>query len=348
MSIRPTLVGAGVAALVAAVSLSSVGAAASAHSVRLTTASTNKSALSRTSSASSSIHIAFVCALPDLTFFAPVVRGEEEAAAAEHVDVSYTGIGASDITGPAMATALKAALAQHPSALIYCNFFPAAEDPIVKAASQQGTPVFDAQTVADATQDGALASFGSSDYNGGLEAAATMIAAGVKDPLCVVDTPFNPSTVARCKGLAAGFAAKGIQAITLNAEPTSGGSYSVTELSQVTKGELESHPNIDGIVMMGEEQAPAATTAVSAVGRTGKIQVGTFDISAAVLDAISNGTMLFAVWQQPYLQGYLPVVAAALYVRFGMTPVGETFTGPLMVTKSNVKVVQAAVAAGRA
>jgi simple sugar transport system substrate-binding protein len=57
-----------------------------------------------------------------------------------------------------------------------------------------------------------------------------------------------------------------------------------------------------------------------------------------VLDAIKSDKILFAVDQQPYLQGYLPVVFLSLYksnanVVGGGQPV---LTGPGFVDKSNV------------
>ena len=74
--------------------------------------------------------------------------------------------------------------------------------------------------------------------------------------------------------------------------------------------------------------------------------MGTFDVSANVLSAIDDGRLLFTTWQQPYLQGYLPVMAAAQYVRHGMTPPGEVPTGPIIVTRDNLEKVQDAQDAG--
>ena len=74
-----------------------------------------------------------------------------------------------------------------------------------------------------------------------------------------------------------------------------------------------------------------------------KFYVGTCDLSADVLKAISDGTMLFAIDQQQFLQGYLPVVFLTYYHLYGLMPGGgqPILTGPGFVTKDNVATVQA-------
>ena len=63
----------------------------------------------------------------------------------------------------------------------------------------------------------------------------------------------------------------------------------------------------------------------------------TFDYSPAVLRAVRTGRMEFAVDQQPYLQGYLPVVFLAERARYGLFPAqGEVVpTGPSFITAAD-------------
>jgi simple sugar transport system substrate-binding protein len=58
-----------------------------------------------------------------------------------------------------------------------------------------------------------------------------------------------------------------------------------------------------------------------------------------VLNALKAGQMEFAIDQQPYLQGYLPVMMLAQNKRFGLFPdQGEVvFTGPHFVTKDTAE-----------
>ena len=61
-----------------------------------------------------------------------------------------------------------------------------------------------------------------------------------------------------------------------------------------------------------------------------------------VLQALVDGNMLFAIDQQQYLQGYLPVVMLTLYNQFGgLIPGGGgvVLTGPGFVTAENAAAV---------
>jgi simple sugar transport system substrate-binding protein len=67
------------------------------------------------------------------------------------------------------------------------------------------------------------------------------------------------------------------------------------------------------------------------------VRLATFDLSPEVLEAVRSKRMLFAVDQQPYLQGYLPVVMLAERARHLLfPPSGELIpTGPDFVTPAN-------------
>lgn len=71
-------------------------------------------------------------------------------------------------------------------------------------------------------------------------------------------------------------------------------------------------------------------------------KIGTFDVGGAIKE-IQAGRMLFAIDQQQYLQGYLPVVFAVLYVS-NLNTVGNgqpVLTGPGIINKANAAKVAA-------
>jgi simple sugar transport system substrate-binding protein len=71
-------------------------------------------------------------------------------------------------------------------------------------------------------------------------------------------------------------------------------------------------------------------------------KVGTFDVGGAIKQ-IQAGKMMFAIDQQQYLQGYLPVVFAVLYVT-NLNTVGNgqpVLTGPGIINKKNAARVAA-------
>ena len=68
--------------------------------------------------------------------------------------------------------------------------------------------------------------------------------------------------------------------------------------------------------------APPASRRVAAVKDAGKagVRVASFDLSANFLKSIAAGEAAFAIDQQQYLQGYLPVVFLALNAKYGLDP----------------------------
>jgi simple sugar transport system substrate-binding protein len=67
------------------------------------------------------------------------------------------------------------------------------------------------------------------------------------------------------------------------------------------------------------------------------VAIAAFDLGPDVLSAVRDGKLLFAVDQQPYLQGYLPVVMLANRARYGLFPAqGDIVaTGANFVTRAN-------------
>jgi simple sugar transport system substrate-binding protein len=76
-------------------------------------------------------------------------------------------------------------------------------------------------------------------------------------------------------------------------------------------------------------------------------KVGTFDVGGSI-KLIQSGKMMFAIDQQQYLQGYLPVVFAMLYAT-NLNTVGNgapVLTGPGIINKGNAARIAALAAKG--
>jgi simple sugar transport system substrate-binding protein len=101
---------------------------------------------------------------------------------------------------------------------------------------------------------------------------------------------------------------------------------------------FKTNPKTDAFLALNPDIATAALDAVPS-----KTKVGTFDLSPGVISAVQSGKVLFAVDQQQYLQGYLPVVFAYLFVN-NLNTVGNgqpVLTGPGIVNKANAARVAA-------
>lgn len=51
---------------------------------------------------------------------------------------------------------------------------------------------------------------------------------------------------------------------------------------------------------------------------------------------VKSGALDFVVSEQPYLDGYLGVLFATQYAKFGLAPVGQVYTGPLFIDAKNI------------
>jgi len=90
---------------------------------------------------------------------------------------------------------------------------------------------------------------------------------------------------------------------------------------------------IDGVLAMN---ATSGLEAARAVRGDRGVKVATFDLGADVLKAVRAGRLAFAVDQQPYLQGYWPIVMLAQRARYGLFPDqgAVVATGPHFVTRA--------------
>ncbi len=91
-----------------------------------------------------------------------------------------------------------------------------------------------------------------------------------------------------------------------------------TAVAQAIKAALLKDETIDGVVTISAGDADAAASGIQQAGVGDKVELGTFDMDETSLKTIKDGKQLFAIDQQPYLQGYLAVSLANSYVKYGI------------------------------
>ena len=107
------------------------------------------------------------------------------------------------------------------------------------------------------------------------------------------------------------------------------------DAAQRIRSALARDAAVDGMLMLGPGGAAPALAALRESDRLGRIAVGTFDLTPEVLAAVRDGHLLFAIDQQPYLQGYLAIVLLTKYLETKAMPGGGQIirTGPSFVTR---------------
>lgn len=267
-------------------------------------------------------------------FWSVVKKGVEQAAHDMCVNATYEAPPTFDMV--AMAHLIDTAVATHPDGLVVSIPDANALGPSIKAAVAAGIPVISINSGADVAKSlGVLVHVGQTEYQAGLGGGQKMAAAGVKHALCVNQEVGNTALEQRCQGFTdamkqAGGTVKEI-GVDLN---------NPTQTKQTIEAAIQHDPSIDGILTLGPTGATPALQALQDLNKVGQIKLATFDLSSDVLQAIKNGQMLFAIDQQQYLQGYLPIVLLTLY-RTNLNTVANDviMTGPGFVTQDNVNQV---------
>jgi simple sugar transport system substrate-binding protein len=268
-------------------------------------------------------------------FWDVVKKGAEQAGKDLGVTVTYQGDG----DAAQQANLINAAVADKANGIVVSMANPDALSEPIKKAVAAGIPVITINSgQGQSAQLGALAHVGQDETVAGQGAGSKFKTEGVKHLLCVVHEAANIGLEQRCAGakVTLGGTVENLQ-VDIN---------NVAEAQNTIASKLQSDKSIDGVLALNPAVATAAVTAVQSAGSQAK--VATFDLSGDVVQAVIDGKILFAIDQQQYVQGYLPVVMLHLYLTNNNTLGGglPVLTGPGFVTKDNAAKVKALAAAG--
>lgn len=285
--------------------------------------------------ASEKLRFVFVSHAPDSdSWWNTVKNGIRIAAEQTGVTVEYRNPPNGDIA--TMARLIDQAAASHPNGIISTIAdYDVLKRPLTDAV-RRGIPVItvNSGTPEQSQEIGALMHIGQPDYTAGLLAGERAKKAGIKNFLCVNHYITNPASVQRCEGFAKGLGiALGRQMIDSGIDPT--------VVESKVEAYLRANPKTEAVLTLGPLSAIPTIAALKAMHLAGHIYFGTFDLSQEIVAAIKDGEIRWAIDQQPFLQGYLPVVFLANYARYGVIPSNKVIlTGPSFVTKENVGMVE--------
>jgi len=250
-----------------------------------------------------------------------------------NVTVEYRNPPTGDLAD--MARLVQQAAAQDPAGIIVSIAdFDVLKGPITEAVDR-GVPVI---TINSGNEEqsralGALMHVGQPEFVAGYAAGQRAREAGVTAFLCVNHFITNPVSTDRCRGFAEGLGVEfGNQMIDSGHDPS--------EVQNRVMAFLQNNPDTDGILTLGPTSAHPTLRAVEELGLAGDIFFGTFDLSENIAAAIEAGTIAFAIDQQPFLQGYLPVVVLTNLARFGVVPGNSINSGPGFITVDNLDLVR--------
>jgi simple sugar transport system substrate-binding protein len=263
-------------------------------------------------------------------FWSVVKNGVDQGAEDMGVEVEYNAPQTFDPVK--MSQLIDAAVASEPDGLVISIPDPEALRESIEKANEAGIPIVSINTGSDVSEElGALTHVGQTEFIAGEGAGERLAQAGVDNALCINQEVGNIALDQRCEGFEQGLGGQvEVVAVDLN-NPTDAQAKIDTAVQQ--------NPDINGMLALGPTGAEPALKALREAGRLDEITLATFDLAPSVLEAIRDGDMAFAVDQQQFLQGYLPVVILTNYAQYGVTPASEVLTGPAFVTQENAQQV---------
>jgi simple sugar transport system substrate-binding protein len=271
------------------------------------------------------------------SFWSVAKKGAEDAARDLGITVEYSE---SNNDPEEQAELIEAAVTAGVDGLAVSAPNPDAIADALQEAVDAGIPVITLNSGADEFAElGAYTHVGQTELVAGQGAGEQLAEAGGTKLLCVIHEQGNIGLEQRCEGAAETFGG------TVENFQVTGTSDIQTTLNEI-QSKLQGDPSIDTVLSLNPDIAIAARDAVAGAGSSA--QIATFDLSGDVVAAIQDGEILFAVDQQQYLQGYLPVVFLYLNTTNANTIGGglPVLTGPGFVTADNAEEVAELAEAG--
>ena len=267
-------------------------------------------------------------------FFVPTQYGIQDACALVGCKYQWTGSANSVVTE--MVNAMNAAIAAKADGIAVSIIDPTAFNEPVERALSAGIPVVSYNADAPASSKNArLAYIGQDLYLSGFSMGqhiASLIPSG--DVVGFIATPGSLNIQPRINGAHDAIKQSG-QPITFTEVAT--GAAVNDELSRIEAYYL-GHTNLKGMFAVDAGSTQGTGQIMEKYGLAAKgVHAGGYDLLPVTLQEIQKGNLDFTIDQQPYLQGFYPVMQLFLYkLSGGLMAPSNTNTGLLFVTKSNV------------
>ena len=269
--------------------------------------------------------------------WATVKQGAEQGAMDNCLEIKWT----QDDTFSIETTIarMELAISENPDLLVITATDPTAMAPTIQKAHDAGIPMIAINSL-DARPKGErvpyLIGIGADLYQSGVAAAQQVLAKNpnIKHGVVPNHVPGHVGLDAMAAGFtdtlqAAGAAAEMI-AISLD----------TAQIAATMSNYFLANPDTDAVFCMNA--GPFCFETVLDVARRegmagNGLELVTFDLSPALIEAIESGEAIAGIDQLMYLQGYLPAVIARNYLDYGMIPDADILTGPAIIDISNLE-----------
>ncbi len=261
------------------------------------------------------LRLAFITCCKDAAFFEPVKKGMQDAAGKMGVECTWLGVAGVDM--PAQAELVVQAVKDKYDGIALNLVDPVAFDKVVEEAIRQGIPVVGFNTDDHATPNARLSCVNQRLYEAG-RTLAKHVAADIPDGAHVLMTMHDKgisSLEDRLRGLQEVLKEKNVHwTVRISGNDTAKGAEAIEQ-------ELRKHPDIRVVLCTGQADTEAAGRAIEKAFAGQGYWAAGFDLSPTTLRLIKANHIRCTVDQQPYIQGFYPVIQLTLYLRYGIMPV---------------------------
>ena len=265
-------------------------------------------------------------------FFVPAMNGSRDAATVVGADVAWTGSVSSNVGE--MVKAMRHAIHAGVDGIAVSIIDPNAFDGPTALALRKGIPVV-AYNADGGKANKRLAYIGQDNYQSGLELGARIVSLVESgDVYLFIATPGQQNIQPRIDGA--------LDAIRDSGRPIRvhvvASGVAVGEERKKIEATYQAHKNLRGLfaVDAGSTAGVAAVMREHALHGRG-VRAGGYDLLSTTLLAVGDSCLDFTIDQQPYLQGFLPVLQLFLdRYSGGLVVPADTNTGLNFITRANV------------
>jgi simple sugar transport system substrate-binding protein len=275
------------------------------------------------------LRLAFITCAVDAPFFGPVKKGMNDAAEMMGVHCDFMGTEGVDVK--AQAQMVRKAAAEGYDGIAVNIIDPVVFDEVIGEAVNKGIPVVGFNVDDQATPNARLCSVNQRLYQAGQSIASHLL----------TEIPANAHILMTMhdKGVSAlEDRLRGQQVIlkTKNITWTVIITGNIAEKGADVVGDaLKKNPDVKIILSTGQSDTEAAGRAIEKYCPGQGYWSAGFDLSAKTLQLIGDEHIRCTVDQQPYIQGFYPVIQLTQYLRYGIKP-SSIDAGATIIDKSNV------------
>lgn len=275
------------------------------------------------------LHFVFVTTCKDEAFFNPVKKGIADASRLMNAKCEWVGTDEVDLAE--QAKMVEDAIHSGCDGVAVDMIDDKAFNAVAGLAAKKGVPLVSFNTDAPNAR---LSTVAQNLYQAGVAAGKTA-AAAIKPGSQVLITQHSAGISAlddRARGMQDALAAKNIKVTILITGTTAKGA------AEKVAAALKENPGISVILATGQADTEGSGVAVEKDFQGRGIYVGGFDLSPETLRLIQTGVISFTIDQQPYIQGFYPVIQLALLCRYGIMP-SSMDAGASVITKATAGAV---------